>query len=174
MRRVNLVRRLWAYQAWKTSGEGGGLAGSLGALLVHLVHQVVPLEVRGGNHQDGVRWGRRAGGRRMGREGEGTLEEAAREKREDLENERQILYLIHSHQMLVILTMIVIQRGGKAVERNLGRGDTARYKRNKRNARSGKEFTESELYNSDFTVAARATGCCTIFDNFASDTRLVQ
>ena len=108
MRRVNLARRLWAYQAWKTSGEGGGLAGSLGALLVHLVHQVVPLEVRegslqdgeasdcGGNRQDGVRWGRRAGGRRMGREGEETLEEAAREKREDLEkqNERQISYTV--------------------------------------------------------------------------------
>ena len=100
MRRVNLARRLWAYQAWKTSGEGGGLAGSLGALLVHLVHQVVPLEVRGGspqdgeasdcggNRQDGVRWGRRAGGRRMGREGEETLEEAARVKREDLEKEK--------------------------------------------------------------------------------------
>ena len=128
MRRVNLARRLWAYQAWKTSGEGGGLAGSLGALLDRLVHQVVPLEVRegslqdgeasdcGGNRQDGVRWGRRAGGRRMGREGEETLEEAAPEKREDLENqnERQILYLIHSHQMLVILTMIVIRRGCKA------------------------------------------------------------
>ena len=142
MRRVNLVRRLWAYQAWKTSGEGGGLAGSLGALLVHLVHQVVPLEVRGGspqdgeasdcggNHQDGVRWGRRAGGRRMGREGEETLEEAAREKREDLEkqNERQILYLIHSHQMLVIMTMIVIRRRGQSGGKgNLGRGDTARY-----------------------------------------------
>ena len=55
-----------------------------------------------------------------------------------------------------------VQSEGKG---NLGRGDTAR---NKRNARSGKEFTKSELYNSDFTVAAPATGCCTIFDNFAS------
>ena len=80
--------------------EGEGLAGSLGALLGHLPPQVVPLEVRGGipqdedpsgcvgNRQDVVRWGRRAGGRRMGRGGEETLEEAAREKREDLEKKK--------------------------------------------------------------------------------------
>ena len=101
MRTVNLVRRLWVYLAWKTSVEGEGLEGSLGALLDHLLPQVVPLEVRGGspqdgdpsdcvgNRQDGVRGGRRAGGRRMGRGGEETLEEAAQEKREDLEKHNQ-------------------------------------------------------------------------------------
>ena len=97
MRMVNLMRRLWECQAWTTSAEEEGLAGSLGALLGHLLHQVVPLEVRGGspqdgdpsdcggNRQDGVQWGRCAGGKRMGREGAETLEEAAQEKREDLE-----------------------------------------------------------------------------------------
>ena len=100
MRLVNLVQRLWACQAWKTSAEEEGLAGSLGALLGHLLHQVVHLEVRGGspqdgdpsdcggNRQDGVHWGRRAGGRRRGQGGEETLEEAARVKREDLEKEK--------------------------------------------------------------------------------------
>ena len=96
---VNLVQMLLVCLAWKTSVEGEGLAGSLGALLGHLPPQVVPLEARGGipqdedpsgcvgNRQDVVRWGRRAGGRRMGRGGEETLEEAAREKREDLEKQ---------------------------------------------------------------------------------------
>ena len=95
MRTTNLVRRLWAYQVWKTSAEGEGLAGSLGDLLDHLLHHVVPLEVRGGSPQDGEpsdcggnrQDGVRAGGRRKGREGEETLEEAAPEKREDLEKQ---------------------------------------------------------------------------------------
>ena len=85
------------YQAWKTSAEGEGLEDSLWALQVHLLLQVGRLEVRGGspqdgdpsdcggNRRDGVRWGRCAGGRRMGRGGEETLEEAAQEKKEDLE-----------------------------------------------------------------------------------------
>ena len=89
------------YQAWKTSAEGEGLEGSLEALLVHLLLQVGRLEVRGGspqdgdpsdcggNRQDGVRWGRCVEGRRMGRGGEETLEEAAQEKREDLEKHNQ-------------------------------------------------------------------------------------
>jgi len=50
---LQLVRRLWVYLAWKTSVEGEGLEGSLGALLDHLLPQVVPLEVRGGSPQDG-------------------------------------------------------------------------------------------------------------------------
>ena len=85
------------YQAWKTSAEGEGLEDSLWALQVYLLLQVGRLEVRGGspqdgdpsdcggNRQDGVQWGRCAGGKRMGREGAETLEEAAQEKREDLE-----------------------------------------------------------------------------------------
>ena len=102
IRILNLVQRLWVYQAWKTLGEGEGLEDSLEALLqVHLLLQVGRLEVRGGSHQggdpsgcggnrqDGVRWGRCAGGRRRGRGGEETLEEAAQEKREDLEKHNQ-------------------------------------------------------------------------------------
>ena len=96
---VYLVQWPWEFQVWKTSGGEEGLVGNQGALHLHLLLQGVPLGGRGGslqdgdpsdcgeNRQDGARWGR-AGGRKMGRGGEETLEEAARVKREDLEKEK--------------------------------------------------------------------------------------
>ena len=97
---VYLVQWPSAFQVWKTSGGEEGLVGNQGALHLHLLLQGVPLGGRGGslqdgdpsdcggNRQDGVHWGRRAGGRRRGQGGEETLEEAARVKREDLEKEK--------------------------------------------------------------------------------------
>ena len=161
------------YQAWKTLGEGEGLEDSLEALQVHLLLQVGRLEVRGGSHQggdpsgcggnrqDGVRWGRCAGGRRRGRGGEETLEEAAQGKREDLEKHNQNqtsfsigggLYIscIHNTIHLHAQTSDSDDDIERTVAKRVKREGKTTYKR------SGKEFTESKLYNSDFTTTAAA------------------